>query len=136
MVVMARNDHTDFDDVKHVMMARRLREFASEARQTAAAAEAIADGLEGTKPDDITGLLHAALDPKQLTANAVSIPSVAARKAVKAADSLAAMAASGTSPLSIHETARLRGIAVNTLRKRLPFVAADQEAPTGDSDPF
>lgn len=136
MMVMAPNDHTEFDDVKHVMMARRLREFAFDSRQAAAAADAIADGLEGTQPDDITGLLNAALDPKQLTANAVSVPSVAARKAVKVADSLAAMAASGTNPLSIHETSRLRGVAVNTLRKRLPFVAADQEAPSGDSDPF
>lgn len=133
---MPHRSEADFDDVKHVMMARRLREFAFDARQAAAAADAIADGLEGAKQDDITGLMNAALDPKHLTANAVSIPSVAARKAVRAADTLAAMAASGTSPLSIHETARLRGIAVNTLRRRLPFVAPEQESPTGDSEPF
>jgi hypothetical protein len=134
--VMPRKDQPAFDDEKHIMMARRLREFAFDARQAAVTAEAIADGLEGTQPDDITGLLNAALDPRHLTANAVSVPSVAARKAVKAADTLAAMAASGASPLSIHETARLRGVAVNTLRKRLPFVTADQEPPVGGSDPF
>lgn len=134
---MPRKEQTSFDDQKHVMMARRLREFAEDSRQAAAAADAIADGLEGTKPDDITGLLNAALDPKQLAANAVSVPSVAARKATKSADHLAAMAASGLDPLSIHETARRRGVAINTMRRRLPFITpAEPEAPSSAPEPF
>lgn len=133
---MPRNETTPSDEAKNAMMARRLREFAAESRQAAAAADAIADGLEGAGPDDILGLTNAALDPRRLAANAVNIPSMAARKAIKAADTLAAMAASGPSPLSILETAKLRGIAVNTLRRRLPFVSSDQETPSDDVEPF
>lgn len=124
------------EDEKSVMMARRLREFAAESRQAAAAADAIADGLEGSKPDDILGMPNVALDPKRLAANAVNIPSMAVRKATMAADTLASMAASSPNPLSILETAKLRGVAVNTLRRRLPFVAADHEAPENGSEPF
>lgn len=134
---MARNEESSPDEEKRVMMARRLREFANDSRQAAAAAEAVADRLENARHDDITGLMNASLDPRQLNANAVSVPSVAARKAIKAADTLAAMAASGPNPLSIHETSRLRGVAVNTMRRRLPFInPAEPEPPTSGSEPF
>lgn len=124
-------DHAE----RQAKIADQLNDLATFLRRAADSADSVAANLRSIDPDDPFGS-NAALDPKHLYAEAVNLAARTTRESKSRAEQLAARATSGQDALSINKTARLLGVSVNTLRKKLPSKAAASPRAAAAPDPF